>query len=280
MIGSAGTEPADRRAAVVGVLRRVLNDGRAKARKLLDAEHDGMACATRLSDLMDGLVAHSSGSRPPCSTLSTTPPPAERLAVVAVGGYGRGTLAPGSDVDLLFLLPYKPTPWGENVVETILYALWDLELKVGHATRTVDECLREARGDMTIRTALLEARLMSGDAALFAELADRFDREVVQGTAAEFVAAKLAERERASSPRRHVALSRRAQRQGRQGRAARPQHAVLDRQIRLPRPGRGAIWSAPAYSTRKSASCSSAATSSCGACAARCTSSPAAPRSG
>ncbi len=112
------------------------------------------------------------------------PSSSERLAVVAVGGYGRGTLAPGSDVDLLFLLPYKTTPWSESVVETILYALWDLKLKVGHSTRTLDECIREARGDMTIRTALLEARLIIGDEALFQEFEERYDREVVQGTAA------------------------------------------------------------------------------------------------
>ena len=82
---------------------------------------------------------------------------------MATGGYGRGTLAPGSDVDLLFLLPYKQTAWSESVVEAMLYVLWDLKLKVGHATRSVDECLREARADMTIRTSLLEARFLFGD---------------------------------------------------------------------------------------------------------------------
>ena len=92
------------------------------------------------------------------------------MAIVAVGGYGRGTLAPGSDVDLLFLLPYKQTPWGESVVEFILYMLWDLGLKVGHATRSVDECIRLSRSDMTIRTAILEARYICGDKALFDEL--------------------------------------------------------------------------------------------------------------
>mgnify|MGYP000078230235 CR=1 FL=1 len=69
----------------------------------------------------------------------------ERLCVLAVGGYGRGTLAPGSDIDLLFILPYKQTPWGESVVEAVLYMLWDLRQKVGHSTRSVDECLRQAR---------------------------------------------------------------------------------------------------------------------------------------
>ncbi len=68
-------------------------------------------------------------------------------------------------------------------------------LKVGHATRSVDESIRQARGDMTIRTAILETRFLTGDQALYDELVTRFDAEVVQGTAAEFVTAKLAERE-------------------------------------------------------------------------------------
>ncbi len=126
---------------------------------------------------------------------SDNPSSSERMAVVAVGGYGRGMLAPGSDIDLLFLLPYKQTAWGESVAEAVLYALWDLGLKVGHATRSVDECIRQARADMTIRTTLLETRLLAGDRLLFDELNERFDRDIVQGTAAEFVAAKLAERD-------------------------------------------------------------------------------------
>ena len=117
------------------------------------------------------------------------------MAVVATGGYGRGLLAPGSDIDLLFLLPYKQTAWGESVAEALLYCLWDMGLKVGHATRTVSECIRQAKADMTIRTALLEARYLFGDNKLFDELTTRFDKEVAQGTAPEFVAAKLAERE-------------------------------------------------------------------------------------
>jgi [protein-PII] uridylyltransferase len=126
---------------------------------------------------------------------SRVPSEAERMAVVATGGYGRGLLAPGSDIDLLFLLPYKQTAWGESVAEAVLYCLWDMGLKVGHATRSVDECIRQAKADMTIRTALLEARYLFGDVKLFQELAARFDKDVVQGTAPQFVAAKLAERE-------------------------------------------------------------------------------------
>src|SRR5439155_2229482 len=102
---------------------------------------------------------------------------AERMAVVAVGGYGRGTLAPGSDIDLLFLLPYKQTPWGEQVVEYMLYMLWDLGLKVGHATRNIEQCLRLSRTDITIRPSILEARFLLGEHKLYDELMLRFDHE-------------------------------------------------------------------------------------------------------
>jgi [protein-PII] uridylyltransferase len=115
--------------------------------------------------------------------------------IVAVGGYGRGMLAPFSDIDLLFLLPDKPPAGTAKVIETLLYVLWDLKQKVGHATRTVDECLKQARADMTIRTTLVEARLVIGDERLFETLRTRFDQEIVAKSAPEFVAAKLAERE-------------------------------------------------------------------------------------
>ena len=165
---------------------------------------------------------------------AANPSSGERLAVAATGGYGRGTLAPGSDVDLLFLLPYKQTAWGESVVEAMLYVLWDLKLKVGHATRSVEECLREAQADMTIRTSLLEARFLFGDRELFDNLVKRFDagdrRDLGGGI-------RRRQAQGARRPRRQgrrLALPRRAEREGRQGRPARPQHAVLDRQIRLP----------------------------------------------
>src|ERR1041385_6137629 len=102
-------------------------------------------------------------------------------------------MAPGSDIDLLFLLPYKQTAWGESVAEGVLYCLWDMGLKVGHATRSVDECIRQAKADMTIRTALLEARYLLGDRALYDESAARFDKDVVRTPGEEFVAAKLAD---------------------------------------------------------------------------------------
>src|SRR6202023_3581767 len=123
-------------------------------------------------------------------------PANEAFVIAAVGGYGRATLAPGSDIDLLFLLSPAARPRGERIAEAILYMLWDLGQKVGHSTRLVKECLVQAREDMTARTALLEARLILGDSRLFETMRTRFERKIVQGRAAEFVAAKLGERDR------------------------------------------------------------------------------------
>ncbi len=125
---------------------------------------------------------------------AANPTTGEQLAIVATGGYGRGELAPHSDVDLMFVLPYKRTAHTEQVVEFMLYRLWDLGLKVGHATRSVDEALRLAGEDITIRTSLLESRWLWGDQDLYAKFKSRFAAEVVAGTGPAFVEAKLAER--------------------------------------------------------------------------------------
>jgi [protein-PII] uridylyltransferase len=122
------------------------------------------------------------------------PTASERISVVAVGGYGRGEMAPYSDVDLLFVTPYKQTAWGESLIESLLYTLWDLRLKVGHAVRTVEDCLRLGRGDITIRTSLLEHRYLWGDAELAVELQERLWK-LFDATGPEFVELKLAERQ-------------------------------------------------------------------------------------
>src|SRR6187399_3775140 len=182
------------RTAVAQRLKIALAEGRAGAEALLMKDRHGRKCAERLCLMQDDIIRMLYELS---ATLyrSASPSDSERMTVVATGGYGRGLLAPGSDIDLLFLLPYKQTAWGESVAEAILYCLWDLGLKVGHATRSIDECIRQAKADMTIRTALLEARFLLGDRKLFEELMTRFDKSVIQGTGPEFVAAKLAERE-------------------------------------------------------------------------------------
>ena len=183
------------RSALLTLFKGVIEKGHARAEELLLEDGSGLKCAARLSSLQDVLIVLMHDFAVEQVYRSDNRSSGERLAIVAVGGYGRGTLAPGSDIDLLFLLPYKQTAWGESVVEYILYFLWDLRFKVGHATRDVSECIRLSRQDMTIRTAILEARPICGDAALFDDLEQRFDKEVIQGTAAEFIEAKMNERD-------------------------------------------------------------------------------------
>ena len=189
-----GTE-GELRSVLAQRLKRALIEGRAKAEQLLLKDRHGRRCAERLCRMEDEIIRILFEFVRKHLYQSENPSDTERMAVIATGGYGRGLQAPGSDIDLLFLLPYKQTAWGEQIAEAILYCLWDTGLKVGHATRSVDECIRQAKADMTIRTAILEARFLLGDKALFDELQKRFDDEVVRNTAAEFVAAKLAERE-------------------------------------------------------------------------------------
>ncbi|WPO42980.1 [protein-PII] uridylyltransferase [Tardiphaga sp. 42S5] len=183
------------RAAVAKLLKAELLKASEAAEAVLLKDRHGRRCAEQLCHVQDEIIRMLFAAATKHLYHSPIPSGAERMAVVSTGGYGRGLMAPESDIDLLFILPYKQTAWGEQVAEVILYCLWDMGLKVGHATRSVDESIRQARGDMTIRTAILETRFLTGDQALYDELVTRFDAEVVQGTAAEFVTAKLAERE-------------------------------------------------------------------------------------
>ena len=126
---------------------------------------------------------------------SHNPTEAEKLSIISVGGYGRREMAPFSDVDLLFLTPYKMTPWSENVIETVLYLLWDLKLKVGHSSRSIKDCLRLGSEDYTIRTAMLEHRFVCGDINLASQLNEKLWKNLFSGTAKDFISAKLIERE-------------------------------------------------------------------------------------
>src|SRR6201994_2381828 len=183
------------RSSLAQMLKAELVTARAAAQATLLKDRHGRHCAERLCFVQDEIIRILFTAATQHLYRSPIPSRAERMAVGATGGYGGGLMAPESDIDLLFILPYKQTAWGEQVAEAILYCLWDMGLKVGHATRSVDESIRQARNDMTIRTAILETRFLTGDRGLYDELVARFDKEVVQGSAAEFVTAKLAERE-------------------------------------------------------------------------------------
>src|ERR1700685_2366755 len=155
-----GGRERELRTAVAQRLKAALTKARKDAEQLLLKDRHGRRCAERLCQMQDEIIRILFEFIGAELYPSQVPSEAEHMAVVATGGYGRGLLAPGSDIDLLFLLPYKQTAWGESVAEALLYCLWDMGQKVGHATRSVDECIRQAKADMTIRTALLEARLL------------------------------------------------------------------------------------------------------------------------
>jgi [protein-PII] uridylyltransferase len=183
------------RAAVAQRLKAALAAGRAMAEQKLREDRHGRHCAERLCFMQDEAIRVLYEFAVKHLYPALNPSEAEHMAVVATGGYGRGLLAPGSDIDLLFLLPYKQTAWGESIAETILYCLWDMGLKVGHATRSIDECIRQAKADMTIRTSLLEARFLLGERKLYDDMSARFLKDVAQNSVSEFVSAKLAERD-------------------------------------------------------------------------------------
>ena len=186
----------DLRRAAVAVLREGLEAGRAEIKqRLLDRPSRGLEAAAAGAYLVDGLLAALADFVTTRLHPLGSPTAAERLVLIAVGGYGRGEMAPHSDVDIGFVTPLKQPPWAEQVIETILYALWDLGLKVGHSSRSLDEMVRQAKADVTVRTALLESRLVWGDEALYEEASSRFKAEVQRGTEAAFIAAKLAERD-------------------------------------------------------------------------------------
>ncbi|HEX6860327.1 MAG TPA: [protein-PII] uridylyltransferase [Caulobacteraceae bacterium] len=185
----------EQRARALDILRQALQRGRIIAKERLENGAGGVETARLLSGVTDEVVTALYDFTTVHVFRARNPTEGERLSLLAVGGYGRGVLAPYSDLDLLFLRPYKQTAHAESVIEYMLYALWDLGFKVGHASRTIDECIRLSREDFTIRTSILEARQLTGDVALADELKRRFQDEVVKGTGAEFVAAKLKERD-------------------------------------------------------------------------------------
>ena len=189
-------DPGTLRKSGLTLIKAAFMEGREKVKYAVEKEGlPGLAAARALSQLQDAIIQVIYDFAIKHVYYAQNPSSAERIAVVATGGYGRGELAPGSDIDLLFLRPFKQTAWGESVIEFILYMLWDLGLKVGHATRSLAESVRLAKLDITIRTAILEARYLWGDRALYEELRKKFWSEVATGNGRDFVEAKLAERE-------------------------------------------------------------------------------------
>jgi [protein-PII] uridylyltransferase len=181
---------------ILAKLRAALDSGREElAQRLIQKPSAGHACTGGHAFLIDQLIRvihdHVTTHVYPVSNRSA----AERLTIMAVGGYGRAEMAPQSDVDIAFITPTRRAPWCEQVIEAMLYYLWDLSLKVGHSSRTIEDTMRLAREDLTICTALLEGRFIWGDQDLYEEVREKFWSEVVKGNEQKFVTLKLEERD-------------------------------------------------------------------------------------
>ena len=189
-----GDDSAARKEAL-DILHGALFRGRLIAQERLQQGADGLDTARLLSAVQDEVLHALFDFTTTHVFRARNPTEGERLAVFATGGYGRSVLAPSSDIDLLFIRAYKASPHAESVIEFMLYALWDMGLKVGHAFRTPQECVRLSKEDVTIKTSLLDARYLFGDTDLADETRDLFNRQVVVGQDAEFIADKLEERD-------------------------------------------------------------------------------------
>ncbi|MDJ0919612.1 MAG: [protein-PII] uridylyltransferase [Henriciella sp.] len=193
-LANEGDEKAARRRAL-DLLHAALFRGRLIAQERLQQGADGIDTARLLAAVQDE-VLHALYDYTTTHVIRVSnPTEGERLAVYATGGYGRAVLAPSSDVDLLFIRPYKASAYAESVIEYMLYALWDMGLKVGHAFRTPQECVRLAKEDVTIKTSLLDARFLFGDTTLKEEMREIFNSQAVSGYDAQFIADKLEERD-------------------------------------------------------------------------------------
>ena len=194
IIEEYGIEKA--RPKLLELLQAALGKGREEIhRRLVDKPSAGHDAAAAQSFLVDQVVRIIHDIAVNYQYRASNRSSGERLVIMAVGGYGRGEMAPHSDVDIAFVTPHKQTSWTEQIVEAMLYWLWDLGLKVGQSSRSIDEMVRISNEDLSARTALLEGRYVWGDTGVYEEAKLRFYSDVVAGTDRTFVSEKLAERD-------------------------------------------------------------------------------------
>ncbi len=119
---------------------------------------------------------------------------AERISLVALGGFGRGEMSPHSDIDIMFLYRGNPADSAQEFSSALLRHLWDVGFQVGHSVRTIDDCIALGKSDVSAKTALMESRFLIGSAALFREFHKQFEKRVVDHRVDEFLLSKVKER--------------------------------------------------------------------------------------
>ncbi len=176
---------------IAAPLRQTYDHGRNEIEQRFMASLDGRIDAAEQAWLMDMLIGSLCELAAILIDRPGTPIP---IAVVAVGGYGRGELSPYSDIDLLFLHAPQDEEQGGAIARFLLHHLWLLGIRVGHALRTVDDCIAMAQDDISIHTALLDARLITGFDTLFEQFQRQFQHQIVERFTGSFITGKLAER--------------------------------------------------------------------------------------
>lgn len=190
-------ETGNGRTDALPVLATALSEAMSQTRKRFEhGRLDGLEAARVIAAIHDEIVMAIWDYATEHEVCAANPTESERIALCAVGGYGRAEMAPFSDLDLLFLTnDKKMSAYVERLTEFVLYMLWDLGLKVGHSVRTVDQSIKLAKEDQTILTSLLDLRFVRGDEALASELYTRFRREITRGSGRSYIAGKLEERD-------------------------------------------------------------------------------------
>ena len=153
----------------------------------------GREICARRGELVDVILRHVFAAAANAVGQSET-----SLALIALGGYGRGELNPFSDVDVMLLhgdAAGKVSPYVEEMAEQILYLLWDIGFKVGHSTRSMKEALAQANRDMLTKTAMLESRFLAGDRVLAREFRNQFRTKCVIGSEREYVELRMRDQE-------------------------------------------------------------------------------------
>src|SRR5437899_5888602 len=151
----------------------------------------GEICARR-AELVDVLLRYVFGGA--AASTRGNGEPRVPLALIALGGYGRGELNPFSDIDVMLLhhqRAAKISPDLEEMVNEVLYLLWDSGFKVGHSTRSIKEAIAQANRDMRTKTAMLEARFLAGDGELAREFREQFRSKCVEGHEREYVEMRM-----------------------------------------------------------------------------------------
>ena len=177
------------RAKLLKVLRNHLNEAKTKIKKDFFRSCDGAIYVGQHARCIDdflSLLYDEAGKLIPESY---------DVAVIAVGGYGRGEMSPFSDIDVMFLMPAKISKKHEAAIEFILYLLWDLGLKIGHSTRSINEAISVGRDDQTVMTSFLEMRHVCGHTASWTKLSKAMRKEIGKNKPLTFVEEKLAERD-------------------------------------------------------------------------------------